>query len=181
MNYRLFVAIDFPDEIKRELKEIAFALPGARWTKPENLHLTLFFIGEVNEEKFKAIASALDGIHPPEFFLSLRGLGYFSRGKQPKILWVGVNDASSLLLLHKKIQGTLHEIGIRPERNKFSPHITLARLNNTPEARLGNYLSDFGLFSTSSFGVNALTLFSSKLTPKGAVYTAEFKYKLSVI
>ena len=179
MNHRVFVAIDLPERIKEELSTISYALPGAKWIDGENLHLTLQFIGEVDGLVLEELKTSLVRVHSSAFPLHLQGLGYFSRRKTPSVLWISVDCQTSVVNLQKKIKNSLFPLGLKLDHSKFSPHITLARLKDTPIVRLQNYLYEFGLFKTSSFMVHDFSLISSQLTPKGAKYTIESNFNLS--
>ncbi len=175
---RLFVAIDFPEPIKNELNGISYGLPGARWVPQDQLHLTVRFIGEVDGGLFHDIRSELEQVKADGFPLTLKGLGHFPPRKNPRVLWVGMEKSEPLLALRKKIDGALAGCGITPEKRKFSPHITLARLKKTPINRVTQFLAGNALFSLPEFPVTRFYLYSSVLTPKGAVHTVEAEYEL---
>lgn len=175
---RLFVAVDLPDSIKDELSGITFGLPGARWVEPDQLHLTVRFIGEVDGGLFADIRSALEDVRASQFPLELKGLGVFPPRKEPRVLWVGLEKSEGLWQLRKKVDSALSRVGLAPEKRKFSPHITLARLKQTPISRLTNFLSGNGLFALPPFQVTEFTLYSSQLTPKGAIHEPEAVYPL---
>jgi len=176
---RLFVAIDFPEAIKNGLSGISFGLPGARWVPLDQLHLTVRFIGEVDGGIFHDVYSGLEHVEADEFSLTLKGLGNFPLRKDPRVLWVGVEKSDPLLALRKKVDGVLTGCGIAPEKRKFSPHITLARLKKTPLKRVMRFMAGNALFSLPEFTVSRFYLYSSVLTPKGAVHTVESDYLLS--
>ena len=109
-----------------------------RWTEPEQFHLTLRFIGEVEQGTFYEIGEALAGVSHPPFELALKGLGQFPPRGAPHTLWVGVEDpAGASPSLRRRIERVLAEVGVAPERRKFAPHVTLGRFRGPPpEARL---------------------------------------------
>jgi 2'-5' RNA ligase len=176
MNKRLFVAIDPPQEIREQLVELCCGLPDARWVPPEQLHLTLCFIGEVSGAAFLDIRDALSEITGAPFALRLRGVGFFPPRGQPRVVWVGVEKSEPLMVIQRKITTRLFTLGFEPENRKFSPHITLARLNETPLSRVGKYLQEHGLFVSSEFAVQEFVLYSSVLGRKGATHTGEQAY-----
>jgi len=178
MNKRLFVAIDPPSTIRDQIALLCCGLPGARWTPPEQLHLTLCFIGEVSSSAFLDIREALAEITFPVFALRLQGLGFFPPRGQPRVVWAGVAHSEPLAVLQRKITTRLFALGFEPENRKFSPHLTLARLNQTPPARVGRYLQEHGLFASSEFEVDRFLLYSSILGRKGAAHSVEQKYRL---
>ncbi|MGD9950682.1 MAG: RNA 2',3'-cyclic phosphodiesterase [Desulfobulbus sp.] len=178
MNKRLFVAIDPPQEICHQLSRLCCGLPNARWTPPEQFHLTLSFIGEVEGSAFLDICEALSEIFAPQLTLQLEGVGFFPPRGNPRIVWAGVQKNESLQVLQRKITTRLFQLGLEPENRKFSPHITLARLQHTPAGKVGKYLENNGLFQSYPFVVDQFTLYSSLLSRKGATHLAEQLYPL---
>ncbi|MEN8198625.1 MAG: RNA 2',3'-cyclic phosphodiesterase [Thermodesulfobacteriota bacterium] len=177
---RLFVAIDLADASRERLKTICHGLPGARWVKDEQLHLTLRFIGEVDEPLFQDIREVLGGVEAQAFSLQLDGIGCFPPRGRPRIVWAGVAANRELLHLQKKIESVLtREAGLDPEGRKYAPHITLARLKNTPPERVGRYLEEYGLFFCPPFAVDCFSLYSSFLGKNGASHVLEESYPLS--
>jgi 2'-5' RNA ligase len=177
--YRLFVAIDFPEDIKQQLARLCYGLPGARWVDENQMHLTIRFIGEVDGGIFREIRDALSFIKVPGFRLTLKGVGHFPPRKNPRVLWAGVEKNDTLLLLRNKIESTLVRVGLAAEERKFSPHVTLARFReNVSIGRLTNYITGNNLFSTMPFNITAFHLYSSHLTSKGALHSIEASYPL---
>jgi len=175
---RLFVAIDLPPEVAAGLKEICYGLPGARWVDAEQMHLTLRFIGEVDGGAFADIREGFAAVQAPGFNIQVQGLGVFPPRKSPRVLWAGVRPEEPVKALRRKIDQALLELGLAPEGRKFAPHITLARLNETPLARLGRYLAGNNLFATEEFPVSAFHLYSSRLNSSGAIHSIEASYPL---
>ncbi|MBV8800312.1 MAG: RNA 2',3'-cyclic phosphodiesterase [Alphaproteobacteria bacterium] len=174
---RLFVALALPDDVAQSLSMLQSGVPGARWSTREQLHLTLRFIGEMDEREASAIDEALAGISAPPFVLQLKGVGSFG-GKNPHALWAGVAANDSLMHLQRKIESAIQRLGFPAEQRKYTPHVTLARLRATPPQRVMDYLSDHGLYASPLFEVSAFALFSSQLTPRGSIYVAEGEYPL---
>ncbi len=175
---RLFVALDFPEEIKGMLSSICFGLPRARWIPKEQLHLTLRFIGEVDGALFQTIRAGLALVRAPELTLTLEGCGFFPPRQKPRVVWVGITENGELLRLRKKIEKVVTRSGLEPERRKFSPHITLARLQSPPLKKVADFLAANSMFRTSPFTVDHFSLYSSFLTSKGAIHTMEADYRL---
>lgn len=175
---RLFIAVDLPETNKKKLEAMFFGIPGARWVALDQLHLTVRFIGDVDGALFHDIKSALEEISIPPFDLQLNGVGHFPPRGAPRVIWVGLEKSEPLQLLRKKIDTALLKIGLEPERRKFSPHITLARLKNTPIQKVADFLSSNGLFRQEPFQINDFKLYSSTLTPKGAIHRVEKIYSL---
>ena len=108
----------------------------------------------------------------------MTGLGTFSKGGRATALWVGVERTPALDHLRSKIETALQRVGLEPERRRFAPHVTLARLDNTAEGRLASFLQAHNLFRAPAVPVEHFTLFSSRLGKEQAVYTAEVEYAL---
>ena len=175
---RLFIAVDLPDVIKKNLEAMFFGIPGARWVAPDQIHLTARFIGDVEGAVFHDIKNSLDEITAGSFPLQLKGMGHFPPRGAPRVIWVGIEKSEPLQLLRKKIDGALLKVGVEPESRKFSPHITLARLKNSPQHKIGNFLAGNNMFSQGPFQVEDFRLYSSVLTPKGAIHKVERIYPL---
>lgn len=177
---RLFVALDLPWSLRNRLAMLAGGLPGVRWVPPENYHLTLRFIGDAPAHRAEEIDLALAGLRAPGFPLTLTGLGTFAKSGRPVSLWVGVERNLALDHLQTKIENALQRIGLEPERRRFVPHVTLARLDNSvPEAKLVAYVQAHNLFRADAVAVAHFTLFSSLLGKEQAVYTPEVDYALA--
>ncbi len=175
---RLFVAISLPDDLRDSLSGLACGLPGARWVAPDNLHLTLRFIGEVDGDEAEDIDAALSGIRCQRFPLTLAGVGDFGDDRRLRSVWVGVEANETLERLQSKIEQALQRAGQPPEKRKFKPHVTLARFKSHPGDRLKDYFSQQALFRAPPFEVAEFTLFSSYLSHEGAIYSAEAIYPL---
>lgn len=177
--FRLFVAIDPPEEIRSALAAMCLGLPGARWIEREQLHLTLRFIGEVDGGVFQDIVEELAAIRAKPFAMRLKGLGHFPPRGQPRVLWVGVEANDSLIQLRNQVEKAVVRAGIEPEHRKFAPHVTMARLRETPLGRLANYLAGNAPYVSPSFMVTEFHLYSSTLAPKGSIHTREVSYLLA--
>jgi RNA 2',3'-cyclic 3'-phosphodiesterase len=175
---RLFVAIDLPEEVRNTIADIGRELPGARRVPREQLHLTLRFIGEVDDGTFKAVRTALAEVKGTSFPLALGGVGHFPPGRHPRVLWVGVAESSTLLELQRGVELALTGVGIPPEERRFSPHLTLARLKDTPPGPVAALEERFRDFGAGPFTVTEFHLYSSALTRAGAIHTREGTYPL---
>lgn len=173
---RLFVAIALPDEVKAALAALRCGIAGARWVAPEHLHLTVRFIGEVDEAMFVSIREGLAAEGLVSFDCRLQGVGRFPPRGRPKVLWAGVQAAEGFFRLQLKVEGILRRLGVMPEERKLVPHITLARLKDAQSAPVACYLSTHGAFQSRPFVINAFHLYSSLLTAKGAIHTLEQSY-----
>ena len=176
---RLFVALDLPADLRVRLSALATrGIPGTRWVEPENYHLTLRFIGETPAWRAEEIDFALADLRARTFPLTLAGLGTFNKGDRATSLWVGVDRNDQLAHLGRKIETALQRAGLDPERRRFSPHVTLARLENVPEVKLASFVQAHNLFRAPAISVRHFTLFSSQLGKDRAVYTPEAQYEL---
>ena len=175
---RLFVGLDFPWETKQMLASLAGGIPGARWVPPENYHLTLRFIGEVPPHRAEEIDLALASLRARAFPLVLAGVGTFTKGGQENALWVGVEKNASLEALRNKVETALQRAGCEPERRRFLPHITLARLRDAAEGKLAAFVQSHNLFRAEPLPVEQFFLFSSRLGKEASVYTPEVEYAL---
>lgn len=176
---RLFVALDLTEDVRQRLAGLAGGVPGARWTEPENLHLTLRFIGEVPEDQAMDIDAALAEVRAPAFPLVLDGVGVYGSARRARVLWAGVERSEALAHLQAKVESALVRCGLPAEERKFSPHVTLARLKDAPPERIGRFLSDRGLFRAGPMAVEHVTLYRSHLGNGGAVYEALREYPLA--
>jgi len=176
---RLFIAIDLPENVKEQVARLCRGLPGARWVKPEQLHLTLRFIGEVDGGMFRDLQEGLDDVRSESFTLQLDGVGFFPPRGKPRVLWVGLRQCGDLLQIRSRIESRLVALGLEPEGRKFSPHITLARLKNTPAARVGRFLENHNLFLSAPFLVDEFFLYSSRLGRNRAIHRIEAGYPLA--
>lgn len=173
---RLFVAVDIPETVKERLTLMSCGVPGARWVSPDQMHLTLSFIGEVDSETFGNILEVLAEISFEPFLMQLSGVGFFPPRGRPKVLWVGVEPNQTLLQLQQRVDSILRRRCRISAQRKFSAHITLARLKNSPSSKVGNYLSQHALYLSDSFEVNNFSLYSSVLGSRGAKHFLEQHY-----
>jgi 2'-5' RNA ligase len=171
---RVFVAIEIPDAIKHDLARFVSELHGARWVPPEQNHLTLRFIGEVDPDQLAAIKGALSRIAFAPFPLTLQGVGHFPPGRRlPRVLWVGMPPNGALTELQQRVEQALAAVGLPPEVRPFSPHLTLARLKDAAAAAVAAFEARHRELAYPPFEVTQLSLFSSVLTPQGAKHRKE--------
>ena len=175
---RLFVGIDLPWEVRERLDALDGHIPGARWVPVDNFHLTLRFIGEVGKHQAEEIDHALAALRGRGLALTLSGVGTFAKGGRETTLWAGVGRNPQLEHLQNKVETALQRIGLEAERRRFTPHVTLARLDNPPLAKLAGFVQAHNLFRTEPMEVRHFTLFSSLLCKDAPVYTAEVEYPL---
>jgi 2'-5' RNA ligase len=176
---RLFVGLELPWELRRRVAMLAGAgIPGARWVPEENYHVTLRFIGEASRPLAEEIDHALAALKAPSFALTLAGIGTFAKSGRSRSLWLGAERSEPLERLQAKIETAMQRCGLEPERRRFQPHLTLARLDGTGEARLAAFVQAHNLFRADPVQVTHFTLFSSLLGKDQPVYTPEVEYEL---
>jgi RNA 2',3'-cyclic 3'-phosphodiesterase len=171
---RLFVGIALPPELKLRLSLLCSGVPGARWVDPGNYHLTLRFIGEVDEGLASDIDAALLQIRAPRFEVALAGVGRFG----DRMLWVGVDKSPPLVHLRDKVESALVRLGLPAETRRYAPHVSLARLRNASEAKLEAFIAQHALFRAAPFAVERFSLVASYLTKSGAIYEDQADYAL---
>ena len=176
---RLFVALDLPWPLRERLALLATGIMGARWVPRENLHLTLRFIGEVPNWRAEEVDLALHGVRGRGFPLVVAGVGLFEKGGRVTALWAGVERSPALDHLQAKIETALQRAGLEPERRRYIPHVTLARLDQPANEKITGFVQRNNLFRAEAFSVDRFTLFSSQLGKESPVYTAENDYSLS--
>lgn len=174
---RLFVALPLPQSVAQSLLLIQGGVPGARWQSREQLHLTLRFIGEVDNQTAILLDEVLAGIHAPAFEMQLRAVGQFG-GNHMHALWAAVRKNEALEHLQRKVDSAIRRIGQPQDAHKFTPHVTLARLRHPEPAKAVEWLTQHALYTSPEFTVGAFQLYSSKLTSDGSIYRIEQNYPL---
>lgn len=177
---RLFVGLDLPWDTRVRLANLAGSgVPGAKWVPIENYHLTLRFIGEVPPFRAEEVDEALLALRARRFAFELSGVGTFAKGGRETTLWVGVTKNPQLDHLAGKVETAMQRAGLEPERRRFTPHVTLARLDNAPPDKLAAFMQAHNLFRDGPIEVGHFTLFSSLLGKEAAAYTPEVDYELA--
>jgi RNA 2',3'-cyclic 3'-phosphodiesterase len=171
---RLFVGIEIPPEIKLRLSLLCVGVPSARWVDPGNFHVTLRFIGEVDEGTAVDIDDALAQIRAQRFHLAIAGVGHFGT----RMLWAGIERNPTLAHLHEKVESTIVRLGFPPEGRRYAPHVTLARLRGPSDPRVPFFLAEHALFRAEPFAVEKFCLVASYLTKSGAIYEDQADYPL---
>lgn len=175
---RAFIAIEIDPQVKENLTRIIHQFKKVsskvKWVKPTAMHLTLKFLGYIEQTKGDQVARIMDKVaekYPP-FDLFCSGIGTFPlKTRKPKIIWAGIKDSSSLKDIYMDIEREVEKIGFSRENRSFHPHLTLGRVKKKSEVQ--NLLPELEKTQNMDFGkskINRLTLFKSTLTPKGAVY-----------
>lgn len=178
---RAFIAIDIPDDVRAVVEEAQVRLRRAHvgvkisWTKIDNLHLTLQFLGYIGEAVVDPIKAALQSAaeqHQP-FDLPVHGAGAFPNENRPRVLWVGCDDAGGRLkALAKSVQAVMEPLGFEPERREFSAHLTLGRIKMPrPDAALTKAVDSLKNMTFGTLRVEAIHFVESQLHPEGSIYS----------
>jgi len=152
-------------------------IEGARWQGEEQLHLTLRFAGEVDTPLANDLADRLGTLTCPPFPLAIRGVGHFERKGHPRAVWAGIAPSPELEVLQRKVERACQEVGLEPEHRRFTPHVTLARLNSASGPIAPFLLARSGLAS-APFTVDGFTLYESHLGETGSIYEPVVRYPL---
>ncbi|MDA8230898.1 MAG: RNA 2',3'-cyclic phosphodiesterase [Magnetospirillum sp.] len=174
---RLFAGIPLDPQVAERLASLAAGIPGARWIEARNLHLTLRFIGDVDEGLAHDLHDALADIASPVFDLTVENFGTFG-AKRPHTLWAGIVREPALERLRDKIESVAVRAGLPPEPRKFMPHVTLARLEDSPVGRIQEFIARNSPFRAGPTPVANFTLFRSYLSRSGAEYELVAEYPL---
>ena len=178
---RASIAIDIPGDVRSAIEEAQTRLKRAHagvkisWTNIGNLHLTLQFLGYIEESAVDPIQSALQLVasqHPP-FDLAVHGAGAFPNESQPRVIWVGCDDAEGRLrTLADAVQDAMRTLGFEPEHREFSAHLTLGRIKiPRPDAALTRAIDSLKNTAFGTMRVGAIHLMESQLHPEGSIYT----------
>ena len=173
----MFVALEIPSSVRENLADLLTSLrvvsPQTRWVRPENLHVTLKFMGEVPETKLAATRSVLACVRSDQpVTVDFRGLGFFPNEKRPRVFWAGIEASPNLKTLAADIESVVEKLGIPREQRPFSPHLTLARFEppGLPE-KLRSAIQENAAREFGSLRTNQYHLIESKLKPSAAEYT----------
>lgn len=177
---RLFIGLDIPPDVSAQIHLLSGGIPGARWTKEDNYHVTLTFIGEVSEAQIDDVDEALAGIDCPAFDLEIAGTGSFAQGDDPKVLWLGVTENPTLRLLKQRIDSALDRYDIPFERrSRFTPHVTMARFRQLPdEQKIAEFMQAHNLKHFAPIAVEDFVLYESYSGSEGPVYQPMEYYPL---
>ena len=181
---RLFIGLELPQKIKDELMSLDKNLPGALWKNDEKLHLTLSFVGNIEEPNAEELIRELRFIRFPAFHISLREVGFFENSGVPHHLWVGVDENKALTELYEKVAGTVRKVGLAgQDKFKFHPHVTVAKLQGATTSDVMQYIVANNLFHSDLFLVDSFVVFSShaKENGEGKYYKVEAAYPLNLV
>ena len=175
---RLFAAIAIPEPTAQTLDRVRQPTPGAFWIPPSDMHLTLRFVGDVDNAHAREFAYELGRIARPAFSLKLGGLGSFG-GDEPRVLWAGVAECEPLNALARAADRAACNAGLPPDGRTWKPHVTLARLRYTPLDAVVRVLSRKATFNTEEFFVATFALMSARPGGGGGPYVIEQEFTLA--
>lgn len=174
---RLFTALQVPEAIGQRLAVLRGGLPGARWVEAQDYHITLSFIGDVDDRLADEIILGLGGIGSAPFPIDLQGLDVFGREK-PRALYAGLAPSRALLDLQAAQEHLLRRVGARLENRQYTPHVTLARLSRVSPRAAADWLAAHGRNERLSFRIDRFVLMSSRTSKGGGPYLVEETYPL---
>jgi len=176
---RTFIAIQIPEDIKNEIstfqEELKAAGKGIGWVKPDNIHLTLKFLGSTDEQLIddidEKIKDSVVGIN--QFQIQVQGIGAFPNLKRPRVIWIGANSETDQLgVVVQKLEKNLEVLGFKPENRKFSAHLTVGRVKDNRKINsVLERVKSFSEFDAGTFTVEKIELIKSDLHPAGAIYS----------
>ena len=183
---RTFIAVDIGKAIRDRVVALQETLSRTgtevKWVEPENLHVTLLFLGEVDDREISRVCQIIgaETQKHPAFSMSVETAGCFPNARRPRVVWVGIGEGTQpLCTLHDALEGPLQELGYRREERRYTPHITLGRVKRDgPTEKLAAALTKQAGWCGGEITVRELLIMSSELTPKGPVYTVLSRAKL---
>lgn len=187
---RTFIAIEFPPAIQNAIYEACKPLrqllepSSVRWVPPQNIHLTLKFLGEISPTNLEMLTQMLKteaNQHTP-FEMEIGGLGSFPNPRRARVIWVGIRAPASLETLQRNVEAATVRLGYPAEERRFSPHLTIGRVNQhvtiAGQQKIRSALESIQIGAIGNVKVTAIHLFRSDLQPSGSVYTLLFQAPL---
>jgi len=174
---RVFFGLQIPPEIKDRLLKVRSSVSGAKWQSAEQLHITLLFLGSVEEERLGSICESARSIQLEPFSVQATGLGCFGHPRKPSALWANVQPVAPLAALQASIQERMEKLGFAADNRAFRPHITLARFKREAGS-VEAVLADQEELAFGNFPVTEFALFESMPGPTGSVYRVIKRFPL---
>jgi 2'-5' RNA ligase len=175
---RLFIGLSVPNDVALPLAGLANAMPGARWVEPENMHVTLRFIGEVSEADAEEIHVELLRLVAKPFSFHITGMETFGQGRKAHALFASVPLTPQLEVLQTRVEAAVARAGQPRETRKFKPHVTIARLKNVPETQLLGFIQAHNLFRAGPIAADHFILYESRMGNGGSAYFPLAEYPL---
>jgi len=183
-KFRTFIAIEISDAVRQKIADVQAELKKENerisWTRPENIHVTLKFLGDVEENKIDGIAGVVQKIaeNIQSFTVKVKTLGAFSNLRRARVLWVGLENVSAeLTQIAEQLEPGLSQLGFPKEERKFSPHLTIGRVKSALSNRFVEKFQRY-VFEGGEFKVDEIIVMKSDLHPSGAIYTRLRKVRL---
>lgn len=176
---RLFAGLALPPEIASALQARQAGIESARWRPPESLHVTLRFFGEIRQDLARDLDSELMTVAGRPFEIRLEGAGAFGEGADIHAVWAGVGESAELRRLAEACETAARRAGLKPERRRYRPHVTLAYLRHADPVEVAAWIQANNLLKSPAIPVESFTLFSSMLGNEGSHYRVEAEYPLA--
>ena len=174
---RLFTGLELPEVVVGQLALLRGGVVSARWLEPEDYHITLRFIGDIDARTARDIGDALSDLRRPKESVRFEGLSWFG-GDRPRAIVAKIKPEPALMDLQAEQERRLRRIGIEPETRKYTPHVTLARLRGAGQAAIAGYLAERGALVAESFVAERFVLYSARAGSGGGPYVVEVAYPL---
>jgi RNA 2',3'-cyclic 3'-phosphodiesterase len=174
---RLFTALELPERVAAQIAIARGGLVGARWLEPEDYHITLRFVGDIDARAAQDVAETLGDIRRPKAFVRFESLSWFG-GDKPRAIVAKVKADPALMDLQADQERRLRRIGLEPETRKYTPHVTLARLRGAAQGAVADYLAARGALVAEAFTAERFVLYSARDGTGGGPYVVEAAYPL---
>jgi len=174
---RLFTAIEIPEAVRLRLSLLRAPITGAKWVRPEDMHITLRFAGDIDGRTADDLADLLEQADVAPFTVSIAGAGAFG-GRDPRTLWAGVEAGPELEALYRANERAARAVGLEPNPRDFRPHVTLARMRGARHAEVARFLAETGDLRLEPFVVTRFVLLSARPGSGGPPYVVEQTYQL---
>jgi 2'-5' RNA ligase len=172
---RLFTAIEIPLAVRLHLSLVRAPLAGAKWIEPDNMHITLRFVGDIDGRTADELVSFLAGVRARPFPVTIAGVGAFG-GRDPRVLWAGVQAGEPLDALYRANDRAARAAGLEPEGRAFKPHVTLARMRGGRQQAVARFLGENGGLRTQPFTATRFVLLSARPGSGGGPYVVEAEF-----
>jgi 2'-5' RNA ligase len=174
---RLFTAIEIPEAIRLRLSLLRAPIAGAKWVQREDMHITLRFAGDIDRRTADDLADLLAEVSVAPFTVTIAGGGAFG-GRDPRVLWAGVEAGAELDALYRANERAARAAGLEPDPRDFHPHVTLARMRRARQAAVARFLAENGDLRLEPFPVTRFVLLSARPGSGGPPYVVEEVYPL---
>lgn len=178
---RMFIAISLPGETKERLHRLMKPLDGVRWQNPEQLHITLKFLGDTASGQVKELVKNLNMVEQAPFPFAIKGLGYFPEGEQPRVIWTGIEDDSAFVKLHRSVENACKKTGFSREKRPYRPHITLGKVKGASKDEITSFITRNKDVYIGDIPAEEFILYESRLQSDGAVHEPSARFPLEGI